>query len=527
MFALLSGSFLSLVSAAAALSTVTLDYGTFTGFTNAANGLVYFRGIRYADPPVGQLRWRAPVSPPSTQLGNVNATEFGFACIATSQSNSGATTNEDCLFGNVFMRSDTTASSKLPVIVYFHGGGFEMGRTRNAPPENIVLSSEKPLIFVTFGYRLGQFGFLAGTPVHQSGQLNAGLLDQRAALEWVQLYISKFGGDPSRVTIWGQSAGAASVMFQLIAEGGENKNLFHQAMGDSPPLIYLPHYTDTFIEHLFTQFAGLAGCRNSGNGPATMACLRAASTGTIATAGRDMLANLTSALYPFGPIADGSFIRERPIEAFRNGNFVHVPCLFGSNSDEGANWSAGLDNPNANTSMPNATETTVYNFLAGQYATFTNTSFQTAITRFYPLSEYDGSFSRQGQQMYGEMRYICSAMMITGAADDAGLNAYQYRWDNPLLGSTHGDELAAFFNGDEVFDAADQALMIAMRQWWTSFATSGAPIATSSASWAPSSNGNGSPRILLHPGGVAMEEIPDALSARCSFWHSLAPELAI
>ncbi|KAJ7499882.1 alpha/beta-hydrolase [Mycena latifolia] len=511
---------------AAALSTVTLDYGTFTGLTNATNGIIYYRGIRYADPPVGELRWRAPVSPPSTHLGKVNATALGFACIATTQKGSGATTDEDCLFGNVYIPIATTATSKLPVLVYFHGGGFETGRTRDAPPENILLGSAEPLIFVTFEYRLGQFGFLAGTPVHQSGQLNAGLLDQRAALEWVQIYISKFGGDPSRVTIWGQSAGAASTMFHLIAEGGEDKDLFHQAMGDSPPLIYLPHYTDTFIEDLFTQFAGLAGCGNSGNGTAIMTCLRAAPTNTIATAGRNTLANLTSSLYPFGPIADGSFIRERPVEAFRNGNFIQVPVIFGSNTNEGANWSASLDNPNANTSSPGATETTVYNFLAGQYSTFTQSSFQTAIAQFYPLSDYGGSFSLQGQQMYGEMRYICSAMMITGAAQDAGLKAYQYHWDNPTLGSDHADELAAFFNGDQVFDADDQTLVIAMRRYWTSFATSGVPVAASAIPWMASSDSAGGPRILLHPSDMVMEQIPEGLSARCAFWHGLASELA-
>ncbi|KAF8173892.1 Alpha/Beta hydrolase protein [Mycena galopus ATCC 62051] len=510
---------------AAALSTVTLDYGTFTGLTNTTNGIIYFLGIRFADPPVGALRWRAPVSPPSTHLGDVNATAFGFACIGTTQKNSGATTNEDCLFGNVYIPINTTEASKLPVLVFFHGGGFETGRTADAPSENILMGSAEPLVFVTFEYRLGQFGFLAGTPVQQSGQLNVGLLDQRAALEWVQLYIAQFGGDPSRVTIWGQSAGAGSVSYHLIAEGGENKNLFTRAIGDSPPLLYLPDVTAPFIDDLFTQFAGLAGCENSGNGPAIMACLRAAPTETIATAGRNTLANLTSSLYPFGPIADGNFIRERPVEAFKNGHFVHVPVMFGSNTNEGSKWSASLPNPAANTSSPNATETTVYNFIAGQYPTFDEASFKTAIGSFYPLADYNESFSLQGQQIYGEMRYICTALMIAGVVHDAGLHAYQYHWDNPTLGSNHGDELDAFFDGDEIFDPDDQVLVTAMRQYWTSFATSGVPVAKSSPSWVPS-GAEGSPRILLHPGEIAMEKVSNELTERCAFWHALASELA-
>ncbi|KAJ7438847.1 alpha/beta-hydrolase [Mycena latifolia] len=504
---------------AAALSTGTLDFqsshstsslvdGTFTGLTNTTNGIIYYRGIRYADPPVGELRWRASVSI-SCKIW------VAYSCISWDSPVSQPSRK-------VYIPiAIAAARSKLPVLVYFHGGGFETERTRDAPPENILLGSTEPLIFVTFEYRLGQFGFLAETLVHQSGKLNVGLLDQRAALEWVQIYISKFGGDPRRVTIWGQSAGAASTMFHLIAEGGKDKNLFHQVMGDSPPLIYLPHYTRQLYGK--PRHAIRGGCGNSGNGSAIMACLRAAPTNTIATSGRNTLANLTSSLYPFGPIADGSFIRERPVEAFQNGNFIRVPVIFGSNTNEGANRSASFDNPDANTSFPDATETTVYNFLAGQYSTFTQTSFQTAIAEFYPLSDYGGSFSLQRQQMYGEMRYIRSAMMITGAAQAAGWEAYQYHWDNPTLGSDHADE---FFNGDEVFDADDQALGIAMRRYWTSFATSGVPVAASAISWKASSDNAGGPRILLHPGDMVMEQMPEGLSARCAFWHGLTSELA-
>ncbi|KAJ7127571.1 Alpha/Beta hydrolase protein [Mycena crocata] len=521
---LLLGAHRITLATAAALSTVTLDYGTFTGST--ANGLISFRGIRYADPPVGALRWKAPVSPPSKKLGKVKATAFGFACIGTTQKASGDTTSEDCLFGNVYIPAATTATSALPVLVYFHGGGFESGRSTKYPPENIVLPSAQPIIFATFEYRLGQFGFLGGAAVHDNGALNAGLLDQKAALQWVQRYISKFGGDPTRVTIWGQSAGAGSVVYHLIGNGGTNTNLFHQAMGDSPPLLSLLDYTDPFVEGLFTTFAGLAGCSGKSSNAATMTCLRAASTNKLASAGSKALSILPSTIYPFGPIRDGSFIQQRPVDALRAGNFVRVPVLFGSNSDEGANWSAKLADPSANTSSPSATETTVYSFLAGQYNTLTLQSFQTAITQYYPLSDYGGSFSLQGQQMYGEMRFICSAILVTGAAHNAGLNAYQYHWDNPTVGSTHSDELVMFFPGTQIFDAPNQALAAAMRGYWTSFVTSGVPVAQSAAVWPASGDNNGGPRILLNPGNITIEQVGDALSQRCAFWQSIASELS-
>ncbi|KAJ6615455.1 Alpha/Beta hydrolase protein [Mycena sp. CBHHK59/15] len=288
-------------------------------------------------------------------------------------------------------------------------------------------------------------------------------------------------------------------------------------MGDSPALIYLPHYTDPFIEDLFTQFAGLA-----------YAVLHNLPSFYNQLSFRKEKYARKSHVCPFpvGPITDGSFLTEQPVEAFQNGNFIKVPVLFGSNTNEGANWSAELDDPNANTSSPNATEMTVYNFIAGQYPTFTQESFQTAITEFYPLVDYNGSFSLQGQQMYGEMRYICSAVMVTGALQDAGMDAYQYRWDNPTLGSDHADELDVFFNGDEVFDPTDQALVEAMRSYWTSFVTSGQPVAESSIEWTPATDNDGSPRILLHPGDVVLEDVSDALSERCAFWHSISSELA-
>ncbi|KAF7358991.1 Carboxylic ester hydrolase [Mycena sanguinolenta] len=537
---------LDVVLTAAPLSTVTLDCtsfaynsikhhskpchfildGTFTGQTNTTTGLIYFRGIRYADPPTGKLRWMAPVSPPSKHLGKVTATSFGFACIGTTQTDAGPTTSEDCLFGNVYIPIATTATSALPVLVFFHGGGFETGRSTKYPPENIVLSSAEPLIFVTFEYRLGQFGFLPGTPVHDNGVLNAGLLDQKAALQWVQTYIGKFGGDPRRVTIWGQSAGAASVLYHMIGDGGTNTNLFNQAIMDSPPLLSLLSYNDPAVENLFTQFASLAGCAKKATSASTMSCLRAASTAKLATAGSKLLLNLTSSLYPLGPIADGSYIQERPVDALQNGNFVRVPVLSGSNTDEGANWSAELTNPAANTSSPKATETTVYNFLAGQYGPFTNTSFQQAVTMYYPLADYNGSVSLQGQQMYGEMRYICAAMLVAGAVHDVGLSSYQYHWDNPNLGSTHGDELDAFFNGAEVFDPADEALVQVMRGYWTSFATGGTPVAAGGIAWPAADDSDGSPRLLLHPGNVTAEEVNDVLRERCAFWYGLSDELS-
>ncbi|KAF7314898.1 Carboxylic ester hydrolase [Mycena indigotica] len=529
------------------LSTVALDYGTFRGDIDDSSEIISFRGIRFADPPLGSLRWQPPVSPPSAHLGTVDATKFGSACIATTQRGPGATTSEDCLFGNVYIPIDADPASALPVLVFFHGGGFESGRSTKYPPEDLMESSSDPFILATFEYRLGQFGFLAGTAIKTNGALNVGLLDQKAALKWIQRYIHAFGGNPGDVTIFGQSAGAGSVVYhasdtgfprlelivqQLIGDGGTNDELFQQAIADSPPFLSLLDYNDPFVEDLFSQFVKNADCGKRSNDPATVACLRNASSEVLASAGRQTLQNMTSSLYPFGPVFDGVFIQERPVSALMNENFVSVPVIFGSNSDEGANWSAKLSNPSANTSNPNASQMTVYNFLAGQYTQLTLASFNVAVEEYYPISAYAGNFSRQGQQIYGEMRYICSALLVVGAINggSGGDAAYEYHWENPILGSTHGDELVAFFNPPDPVDDLDDQLLTGMREYYTSFVTNGEPVSDSfSVEWLPtdSSELEGSPRIFLHPGAVQMEAVDRDLSARCAFWYSIADELKI
>ncbi|KAG6908681.1 hypothetical protein DXG01_003695 [Tephrocybe rancida] len=326
---------------------------------------------------------------------------------------------------------------------------------------------------------------------------------------------------------------------------GNAGGLFRAAMGDSPSLSFLPSYNDTYTEGIFKQFANFAGCTSD-----IMKCLRTADGNKLALAGSQTIAARTATLFTFAPILDGTFLRERPVEAFKNGHFAQVPVLFGSNTNEGAGWSASLPDASANTSMPNATETTVYNFLKGQFADLTRASFDQAVTKFYPLSDY-GTFSLQGQQMYGEMRYICTAGLITGAAFDHKLKAYQFQYvhdhsdpkwifdlhassyDNPVLGSNHGADLAAFFPTSTPSDPNVNALFVAMREFWTSFVATSQPSAKdSSISWKAVANSNSSPRILLHPGatndpGIALENLSSALSARCAFWHGISAELKV
>jgi carboxylesterase type B len=193
--------------------TVDLGYATYQGITNATTNISSFRGIRYAAPPVGPLRYQAPQPPLiSNSTSPIDATSFaGFPICAQTgynplPANAGS---EDCLFLSVAAPVNAT---NLPVLVWIHGGGYENGNGKVEFTE-MMQQSNNSFVTVAVQYRLNSFGFLSSADVKHGGVLNAGLLDQEAALKWVHEYIHLFGGDNSRVTIGGESAGAGSVYY--------------------------------------------------------------------------------------------------------------------------------------------------------------------------------------------------------------------------------------------------------------------------------------------------------------------------
>lgn len=177
--------------------------------------------MRYAAAPLGKLRFKAPETPPVIRDRVVFANDDGIQCPPTSWigTNEGEHGSEDCLVLHVFSPQD---AENLPVFVFFHWGGYARGNGTFFKPEVIMNANDNGFVSVIIQYRLGAFGFLASEEVGREGSLNNGLLDQRMTLQWVKRYIRLFGGDPTRVTIAGQSAGAGSVMHHASAFGGKD-----------------------------------------------------------------------------------------------------------------------------------------------------------------------------------------------------------------------------------------------------------------------------------------------------------------
>ncbi|RPA76406.1 alpha/beta-hydrolase [Ascobolus immersus RN42] len=266
---------------------------------------------------LGTLRWRAP-APPLTRTGIVDATvQDSTRCpqgiipgVQPIEAIQAIPVSEDCLDLTIFTPIGATTASNLPVVVQFHGGGYTQGSRADLEPAAIEELADGKFIIVGVNYRLGAFGFLAGAEVNADGVLNAGLLDQQAALEWVQTHIAKFGGSKNNVTIWGTSAGAGSVAHHLQSNYGlTNPPLFKRAIANSP---YSPpqyDYNHTIPTSLFNQFATEAGCGTATN---KLSCLRTKPLiPTLRDANIIVASRGTYGTFSFVPVTGGSLVTTR------------------------------------------------------------------------------------------------------------------------------------------------------------------------------------------------------------------------
>lgn len=301
---------------------VTTNSGVLQGVQSGP--LALFKGIPYAAPPVGSLRWREP-RPAMAWQGVRKADTFGHACPQPPAKIEGASgdgpQNEDCLYLNVWTPKPK-ADAKLPVMVWIHGGGFTIGEG-NSPLYDGSALAKRGAVVVTINYRLGHFGFFAHPAVQTSPDsvINFGLMDQIAALQWVQANIAAFGGDPGNVTIFGESAGAQSVLALFASPLA--RGLFHKGIAESP--YGLPSHTRAQAEKVGIDVASAVGLPGR---KATLEELR-----TIPADKLKMLKGKGLSLAP-SLVAGDPVLPEPFLETFKKGEQAAVPLIIGSNSNE-------------------------------------------------------------------------------------------------------------------------------------------------------------------------------------------------
>jgi para-nitrobenzyl esterase len=297
---------------------VKLDAGLVSGAPGATPEMRIFKGIPFAAPPVGNLRWRLP-QPVAHWDGVKKADQFSPVCMQNVPGGAGQQPSEDCLYLNVWTAAKSSGD-KRPVMVWIYGGGYNTG-AGSQPGYDGEQLAKKGAVIVTINYRLGVFGFFSHPDLTREsdrrGAANFGLMDAVAALQWVQKNIAAFGGDPKRVTIFGESAGAGLIA-NLMATP-QAKGLFHRAIGESSS------WTTATISRMNTLAeAEQAGVKFAeGLGVKTLAELRAKPADVVLKGGRSN-----------GPIIDGWSVPDDVGNIFAQGKQNDVPVLAGSNRDE-------------------------------------------------------------------------------------------------------------------------------------------------------------------------------------------------
>ncbi|KAH9932885.1 cholinesterase [Fomitopsis serialis] len=328
-------AFATLTAGASAPTVETLN-GTYVGRYVPDYNQDFFLGVPFAQPPVGPLRFANPRSLNTSFGGTRQATEYSVECVGYGSDQWGFNVSEDCLYLNVVRPSNyADYDEPLPVGIWIYaslGGSFIEG---GSPDQRYNLSFivqnsveiGKPFIGVSFNYRLSAWGFMASGQLAGEGSTNMGLRDQRLALHWIQENIGAFGGDPTKVTIWGESAGGMSVGFHLVAYNGRDDGLFRAGIMESGNSIqWNGMYTADYFDGAYQVLVDNVGCTSAAD---VLACLRMTPFDTINAA-----VNTTNASVWF-PVIDGDFIAKLASYQLEAGDYVHVPIICGTNTDEG------------------------------------------------------------------------------------------------------------------------------------------------------------------------------------------------
>jgi para-nitrobenzyl esterase len=453
----------------AELGIVKTEGGYVSGINE--NGLRVYLGIPYAAPPTGDLRWKPPEAAKPWE-GIWKADRFGPSCPQAVAPDFGSewmpgNMSEDCLNLNVWTPA-VDSKEKLPVMVFIYGGAFVRGSS-SLPLYNGTALAKKGVVVVTFNYRVGVLGFMAHPELSKESPQNASgnyaLLDQEAALRWVQNNIAAFGGDPARVTIFGESAGGASIIAQLAIP--QSKGLYSQAIVESGgiwkrgPMI--PGYnTKSEAEEYGQKFAESLGY----SGPDAIQQMRNRSAFDLANATPGIWDSTFWGFHNIGfkPTIDGWLIKEAPEETFMQGCQNPVPLIIGTNADEGTLLAA-----NTNMTVP-------------QYKQFIRDSFGEKAPQI--LAKYPAytkkEVQHQMERIATDIDFASAAKFVAGSMANLNQSTYLYKFTYVLPGQPNGayhtSELyfvfrPSYWNADPTSSKVSDYMM----NLWVRFAKTGNP----------------------------------------------------
>jgi para-nitrobenzyl esterase len=442
-----------------------------------------FLGIPFAAPPVGARRWRPP-APVVPWQGTLQATAFASGCPQLASIQGPGSTNEDCLYLNVWT-PEPAPTKPRPVMVWFHGGGNQNGAAGDPVPfpgytghfyDAHVLAQERNVVVVTINYRLNLFGFfahsaLAGEDPSYPYAGNQGLLDQRAALRWVRANIRAFGGDAKKVTIFGESAGSADVCYQIVSPG--SRGLFRRAISESGGCTTRQR-TPAEGAASAAALAAAVGCAGAAD---ELGCLRQVPVATLLAQlpqGTGGLPGLTG----FQPVVDGGFLPAQPRALFDAGHYARVPYLLGSNTDEGTLFFLGVP--------PVTTEAEYLAALAARFG-----SLAPQVAAVYPASSFPSPQAALARA-FGDFILVCTTYDTARRAAAGGAHTYLYNFARVLpipvleqlgFGAFHGSEIVYVFGSITPPTPDDGLIGQTIRGYWTRLARGGNPNGGGAVRW--------------------------------------------
>ncbi|KAK1982940.1 carboxylesterase [Colletotrichum cereale] len=468
---------------AAVTATVVLDTATVVG--NVMNKVESFGGIPFAKPPTGQLRLKPPVRL-TQNIGTFDATGPAAACPQMFASSEGTNKlfeilgdianlpfvqkasgqTEDCLTITVARPQGTKADAKLPVLYWIFGGGFQLGWSSMYDGTGLVqngVDMGKPFVFVAVNYRVAGFGFMPGKEILADGSANLGLLDQRMGLEWVADNIAAFGGDPDKVTIWGESAGAISVFDQMALYNGDNKYngkaLFRGAIMNSGGITPVDPVDCPKGQAVYDKVVSTAGCSGKAD---TLNCLRGVDYNTFLNAVTSVpgILSYSSLALSYLPRPDGKTLTASPDILAKNGQYAAVPMIIGDQEDEGTLF--GIFQANLTTTdklvaylkdyyFATATEADIRAYVAtyedGLDAVTNGSPHRTGV-----LNEIFPGFKRRSA-ILGDLVFTLTRRVLLNLANAVNPNVptwsylASYDYGTPILGTFHGSDLLQVFYG--------------------------------------------------------------------------------